>query len=191
MGWRTDRKSLLALQRGVPVVPLHDPHRARRCGVQAQLAQDTLVEVLVDDLDPAVHCGEDVHGARLLELARQLGVAAHGLVHVHPDEDAVEVSHAATPGRGERGAPLEIRSRTKSGISEISSATTIPAAPSRAIFSAAVSSFPSTIVPAWPKLIPGISSMRRPAMKATIGSRESFPVTHAASSASIRPPGSV
>src|SRR5918998_474454 len=163
MGWRTDRKNLLALQRGVPVVPLHDPHRARRCGVQAQLAQDTLVEVLVDDLDPAVH----------------------------PDEDAVEVSHAATPGRGERGAPLEIRSRTKSGISEISSATTIPAAPSRAIFSAAVSSFPSTIVPAWPKLIPGISSMKRPAMKATIGSRESFARTHSASSASMRPPGSV
>ena len=41
----------------------------------------------------------------------------------------------------------------------------------------AVSSLPSTIVPAWPKLMPGISSMNRPAMNATIGRRESFSVT--------------
>ena len=67
----------------------------------------------------------------------------------------------------------------------------IPASARRAIFSLAVSSLPSTIVPAWPKLMPGISSMKRPAMKATIGSRESFSVTQRASSASMRPPGSV
>src|SRR5438445_672933 len=48
----------------------------------------------------------------------------------------------------------------------------MPAAARRSIFSLAVSSLPSTIVPAWPKLIPGISSMKRPAMKATIGSRD-------------------
>src|SRR3954447_23721479 len=76
-----------------------------------------------------------------------------------------------------------------SGICEISSATVMPASARRAIFSAAVSSLPSTIVPAWPKLMPGISSMKRPAMKATIGRRESFSVTHLASSASMRPPG--
>ena len=63
-----------------------------------------------------------------------------------------------------------------SGISEISSATVMPASARRAIFSAAVSSLPSTIVPAWPKLMPGISSMNRPAMNATIGRRESFSV---------------
>ena len=34
------------------------------------------------------------------------------------------------------------------------SATLMPAAPRRAIFSVAVSSLPSTIVPAWPKLMP-------------------------------------
>ena len=78
-----------------------------------------------------------------------------------------------------------------SGIWEISSATVIPASARRAIFSVAVSSLPSTIVPAWPKLMPGISSMKRPAMNATIGRRESFSVTQRASSASMRPPGSV
>ena len=76
-------------------------------------------------------------------------------------------------------------------MSSIRSATMIPAAWRRATFSVAVSSLPSTIVPAWPKLIPGISSMKRPAMNATIGIRESLSLTHAASSASIRPPGSV
>ena len=77
------------------------------------------------------------------------------------------------------------------GMSEMSSATVMPASARRAIFSVAVSSLPSTIVPAWPKLIPGISSMKRPAMNATIGSRESLSATQRASSASMRPPGSV
>ena len=70
------------------------------------------------------------------------------------------------------------------------SATVIPAAFIRLIFSTVVSAFPSTMVPAWPKRMPGISSMNRPAMKATIGRRESFFWSHSASSASIRPPGS-
>ncbi len=76
-------------------------------------------------------------------------------------------------------------------MSSIRSATVMPACASRAIFSEAVSSLPSTIVPAWPKLMPGISSMKRPAMNATIGRRESFSLTQRASSASMRPPGSV
>ena len=67
----------------------------------------------------------------------------------------------------------------------------MPASASRAIFSVAVSSLPSTIVPACPKLMPGISSMNRPAMNATIGSRDWLSVTQRASSASMRPPGSV
>ena len=71
------------------------------------------------------------------------------------------------------------------------SATSIPAAASRAIFSPAVSALPSTIVPACPNDMPGISSMKRPAMNATIGSRDSLSATHCESSASIRPPGSV
>ena len=71
------------------------------------------------------------------------------------------------------------------------SATMMPASARRAIFSVAVSSLPSTMVPAWPKLMPGISSMNRPAMKATIGRRELFSVTQSASCFSMRPPGSV
>ena len=69
----------------------------------------------------------------------------------------------------------------------------MPAASRRAIFSVAVSSLPSTIVPAWPNDMPFISSssMKRPAMKATIGRRESFSATQSASCASMRPPGSV
>ena len=67
----------------------------------------------------------------------------------------------------------------------------MPASASRAIFSVAVSWMPSTIVPAWPKLMPGISSMKRPAMNATIGIVQPVSVTQRASSASIRPPGSV
>ena len=78
-----------------------------------------------------------------------------------------------------------------SGICEISSATVMPAACRRAIFSVAVSSLPSTMVPACPKDMPGISSMNLPAMNATIGSRESLACVHSASWASMRPPGSV
>ena len=81
--------------------------------------------------------------------------------------------------------------RIISGMSSIRSATEIPASARRAIFSLAVSSLPSTIVPAWPKLMPGISSMNLPAMKATIASREARSLTQRASSASIRPPGSL
>ena len=80
---------------------------------------------------------------------------------------------------------------TSSGIWEISSATVMPASRRRVIFSAAVSALPSTMVPAWPKLMPGISSMNLPAMKATMGRRELCSVTQAASWASMRPPGSV
>ena len=49
------------------------------------------------------------------------------------------------------------------------------------------------IVPAWPKDMPFISSssMNLPAMKATIGRRELLSLTHSASWASMRPPGSV
>src|SRR5438094_5437889 len=127
-----------------------------RRSVDAQRAQDALVEVGVDDLHAVVRRREDVDRAGLLELARQLGVVGDRVVDLEADERRV-VSHAAVFSR--------ILSLTSSGMSEISSATVIPASASRAIFSAAVSSLPSTMVPAWPKLIPGISSMNRPAMK--------------------------
>ena len=108
--------------------------------------------LLLDDLDPPVGGGEDVDGADLFELGRQRGVAGDGVVDLDADEDRV-VTHA-----GLLSASLDFMI---SGISEISSATVMPASARRAIFSAAVSSLPSTIVPAWPKLMPGISSMKR------------------------------
>ena len=75
-------------------------------------------------------------------------------------------------------------------MSPISSATEIPAARMRRILSAGESSFFSTIVPACPKLMPGMSSMKRPATNATIGRRLLFSVAQRASSASEAPPGS-
>jgi hypothetical protein len=70
------------------------------------------------------------------------------------------------------------------------SATEMPAARMRSILSAVVSALPSTIVPACPNRMPGIASMKRPAMNATIGRRERFSRSQSASSASMRPPGS-
>src|SRR5215211_128874 len=172
-------RSSSTLQRGAAVVQLHHAHRPRWRGVHAQLAEHALVEVLAHDLRAAVAGGEDVHRAGLLELQRQLAVCPGLVGQLDVDEDAL--AHAATRSR----------SLTRSGIWEISSATVMPAASRRAIFSLAVSSLPSTIVPAWPKLMPGISSMNRPAMKATIGRRQSFSFSQRASSASMRPPGSV
>src|SRR5581483_6779944 len=166
---------------------LLDPDRPVRGGLQAELAEDAFVEVRADDGDVAVLVGEDVDGADLLELPRELGVVGDPLVDLDLDEDRLEL----LLGRHQTFAPS--LSLTASGISSIRSMTGIPAASRRAIFSVAVSSLPSTIVPAWPKLIPFISSssMKRPAMKATIGSRESCSATHSESCASIRPPGSV
>src|SRR4051812_3426197 len=153
-----------ALERGA-VVQLLDLHRAGGRGLHAQLAKDALVEVLINHLDLAIFVRVDVDGARIRELLRHLGVVANVVGDLDVDEQAGH--QAVTPSR----------SFTRSGISAIDSATVIPASCSRWIFSAAVSALPSTIVPAWPKLMPGISSMKRPAMKAIIGSFESFSVT--------------
>src|SRR3954464_1224959 len=155
------RSARLALERR-PVVQLEHAHLARGGGLDAELAQHALVEVVLDHLDGAVAVRVDVDGAGVLELLREARVGADVLCHL----DVYE---------GPWHQP--IFSLTRSGISEISSATVIPASFSRLIFSAAVSGLPSTMVPAWPKLMPGISSMKRPAMKATIGSFESFSVT--------------
>ena len=59
-------------------------------------------------------------------------------------------------------------------MSPTRSATVIPAASRFAIFDAVVSARPSTMVPAWPKLIPGMSSMKRPAPNATIEQTKLF-----------------
>src|SRR4051812_9228454 len=183
MTWRARSTSgSSGSEHGLVVVELEDLHGPGRRCLQAQAAQHALVEVLLDDLDARAGRHVDVDRAGLLELAREGVVAGDGVVDLDPDEQRV------LPHAGLLSASLDFMI---SGIWEISSATVIPASARRAIFSVAVSSLPSTIVPAWPKLMPGISSMKRPAMKATIGRRESCSVTQAASSASMRPPGSV
>ena len=55
------------------VVELEHLHRAGRGGLDAQLAEDALVEVLLDDLNVPVRVGEDVDRADVLELLRELG----------------------------------------------------------------------------------------------------------------------
>src|SRR5688572_7735377 len=87
--------------------------------VEAQPAEDALVDVLVDDLHAGVRPGVDVDRARLLEPAPQVGVAGDGVVDLDPDEGRV-VPHAAL-----LSLSLDFM---RPGISEISSATVIPAA---------------------------------------------------------------
>src|SRR4051812_41067342 len=169
----------LALERR-PVVQLEHPNGAGRRGLDAQLAQNALVEVVLHHLGVPVLGLVDVDRTRLLELLGQLGVVARLVGQLDVDELA---RHQAAPPS---------LSLTRFGISAMSSATVMPTDSRRAIFSVAVSSLPSTIVPAWPKLIPGISSMNRPAMKATMGiSRVARSWMCWASWASMRPPGSV
>src|SRR5262249_28432463 len=131
-----------------------------------------LVEVLLDQLERAVAgLRVDVDGAGFGQLLRQLGVGCGGVVDFDGDEQSVGPH-----------APLlsAILALTRSGISSIRCTTGLPAASSRAIFSVAESSWPSTIVPAWPNDMPCISSssMNLPAMKATIGRRELLSLTH-------------
>src|SRR5438270_11674854 len=199
MGWTSTLVDLAAPYKSgeqrVVVVELDDLDHAGRGGVEAQAAEDALVDVAPDDLDAAaVVLGEDVDGAGVGQRAGQLGIPAGLVVDLDRDERPVD-PHRALPPAAPAPAGVPVRSsiaaRIMSGMSSIRSATEIPAWASRAIFSEAVSSLPSTIVPACPKLMPGISSMKRPAMNATIGSLERFSVTHRASSASMRPPGSV
>src|SRR5205809_1828109 len=164
--------------RPLPLIELHHLYLARGRGLDAELAQHALVQVLLDDAEIAVLLlREDVDRADLDELLRERRVGRDRRVHLHVDEHA----RHQCPRR---------RSCTSAGMSSMRSATEMPAACMRAILSAVVSALPSTIVPAWPKRIPGISSMKRPAMKATIGRRERCSRTQSASSASMRPPGS-
>ena len=116
---------------------------------------------------------------------RQLGVGGDRGVDLDVDEDLVQrLGHQAA-------APSF--SLTASGISSIRSTTRMPAASRRAIFSVAVSSLPSTIVPgvaeAHPLHLLVVHELaghegddRQP---------QSFSFTHSESWASMRPPGSV
>src|ERR1700733_7264344 len=167
------------------LVELDDANRAVGCRINAEIAEDALVEVLLDHLDLAAGVLEDVNGADFLELGGEGGVAGYGGVDLDVDEDLVHLL-------GHQAATSSF-CLIASGISSIRSTTLIPAASRRAIFSVAVASAPPPMVPACPKLIPFISSssMNLPAMKATIGRRLSLSETHSESWASMRPPGSV
>jgi hypothetical protein len=111
------------LQHG-SVVELVNTHRAGGRGVDAELAEDALVEVLLDDLEAPVAAGEDVDRAGVLELLGELGVGADLLRHLDVDEDLVELlaGHQATAFRDSSPA------LTASGMSSIRSTTSIPAA---------------------------------------------------------------
>src|SRR5881394_887567 len=122
------------------LVQLDDPNRTVRGRVDAEVAEDALVEVLGDDFDAGVGRGEDVDGADFFELLGELGVGGDRGVDLDVDEDLVQrLGH-------QTAAPSF--SLTASGISSIRSTTRMPAASRRAIFSVAVSSTPSTMVPA-------------------------------------------
>src|SRR4051812_1941680 len=92
-----------ALESG-PVVKLLHSHAARRCRLNTELAQDALVEVLLDDLDLAALVRVDVDRAGVGELLRNLGIAGNLARDFDVDEQA---AHQA-------GVPS--RSLTSSGI---------------------------------------------------------------------------
>src|SRR5215468_3291704 len=68
------RKKSRALRIGLLLVELHDAHRSRRRGREAELAEHALVEVLLDDAQPLPLRLEDAHRAHLGELARERGI---------------------------------------------------------------------------------------------------------------------
>src|SRR3954462_12613870 len=78
---------------GVQLVHGDRPGRGR---VDAQAAEDALVEVGLDDLDPFLGGRVDVDGAGVLELLRELPVARDRVVDLDADEPRV-ASHASPP----------------------------------------------------------------------------------------------
>src|SRR3954470_22216021 len=80
-------RDALALE-GRPVVELQHLDRAGRRGLDAELAQDALVQVLLDDLHVAVLVGVDVDRTGVLELLGEPGVVANRLVDGDVDEQS-------------------------------------------------------------------------------------------------------
>src|SRR5262245_47736246 len=68
------RKKSFALRMTLPLVQLDHADRARRRGLDAEIAERALVEVRFDNGHAGVAGGEDVDGARLLELLRERSV---------------------------------------------------------------------------------------------------------------------
>jgi succinyl-CoA synthetase alpha subunit len=123
-----------------------------------------------------------MRGARIIG-PNCLGVIVPGIYKMGgiggPAKDAAK-SYA--PG------PVGVMSRSGGMTTEISSSLT---AAGLGVSTAVSIGGDAIIGSTYAELMPGISSMKRPAMNATIGRRESFCVTHSASCASMRPPGSV
>src|SRR5436190_10422551 len=100
-------------ERGAAVVEPAHRHGALRRGVDAQPAEHALVEVLLDDPQPAVLHGEDVDRTDLGELGRHGRVRGRFGRHLDVDEEV----HTAAPFRS------AIPCLTRSGMSSIRSAT--------------------------------------------------------------------
>src|SRR5215210_2174421 len=73
------------------VVELLDDDTAGRGGVDAEVAEDALVQILPDDRDLAAVVRVDVDRADLLELGGELRVAADLLGDIDIDEDPFEL----------------------------------------------------------------------------------------------------
>src|SRR5262245_13457296 len=107
------RKKSLALRMASPLVQLDHANRARRRGLDAEIAQRALVEVLSRDAHARVARLEDVDRTRLLELLRERRVSRVRGRDLDVDEQA----------RHHRFSAMRLCSRT--GISSIRSATEI------------------------------------------------------------------
>src|SRR2546422_5367061 len=114
------RKKSFALRISSLLVELHDRHRARGSGLDAEIAERALVEILLDDLHAGAGRLEDVDGTCLLELLRQRNVLRMCARHLHVDE---QPRHQF------------IFFFNRRGFSSIRSAPEMPAASTRAIFS--------------------------------------------------------
>src|SRR4051812_41987907 len=115
-GFARDARGARLAER-LAAVELVDLDRPGGGGLDAQLAEDALVDVGLDDVDLAVGVGVDRDGADLFELRGEVGVAGDGVVDLDADERCV--------------GPHDRRSFISSGIWEISSATVMPAASRR------------------------------------------------------------
>ena len=157
---------------------------ARR-GVEAQTAEHALVEVLLDDLERAAGVlGEDVDGARLGRASRRAPASAAA---ASSTSTAMKMPSFLMPGAplgdlgpDDLGDVLDPLGDGDAGLRQardLLGGRVLLAFDDRAGVAEAHARH--------------LCLMKRPAMKATIGRRELCSVTQRASSASMRPPGSV
>src|SRR5262245_4018465 len=95
-------KKSFALRIAPLLVELHHLHRARRGGGEAEVAEHALVEILLDDAQPARLRLEDPDRADLGETLRRLRVGGDLRVDPHVDEHP---GHPTPPPRAAGGSP--------------------------------------------------------------------------------------